>query len=217
MEHLSSHQPCLQRIKCSPSLSNGNISKHSINKPAFVYIFRSTTVSFIWQFSTPTKWHFAAHMGQLMRDTIDTFGRATGCSELWPQCPLTSAALMNLNAKDGASLGTYWSLNQFYNFSVFYKFRNLLKLPPGYSEPIWQILNEKWISVSREVVEYPVRWFNVIIILCVNTVEFTTVWFLLVGEVWASMRKEIWIRAKSFLRRKMTVLCFTLFRYARKM
>lgn len=107
MEHLSSFPPCLLRTKWFASFQRWAHFSHSINKPAFVYICRSTTVSFIWQFSTPTKWHFAAHMGQLMRDTIDTFGRATGCSELWPQCPLTSAALMNLNAKDSASLGTY--------------------------------------------------------------------------------------------------------------
>lgn len=60
---------------------------------------RSTTLSFVWQYSTPTKWHFAAHMGQLMRDTIDSFGRAAGCSELWPQCPFSSQILMQLNSK----------------------------------------------------------------------------------------------------------------------
>lgn len=63
------------------------------------FFYRSTTLSFVWQYSTPTKWHFAAHMGQLMRDTIDTFGRATGCSELWPQCPFSSQILLQLSKK----------------------------------------------------------------------------------------------------------------------
>lgn len=79
-------------------------------KIKFVFIFRfyrSTTLSFVWQYSTPTKWHFAAHMGQLMRDTIDTFGRATGCSELWPQCPFSSAALLQLNKKEAGSFTGY--------------------------------------------------------------------------------------------------------------
>lgn len=73
----------------------------------FLFFHRSTTLSFVWQYSTPTKWHFAAHMGQLMRDTIDSFGRATGCSELWPQCPFNSATLLQLNKKDAGSLSGY--------------------------------------------------------------------------------------------------------------
>lgn len=75
---------------------------------SWIFIFiprRSTTLSFVWQYSTPTKWHFAAHMGQLMRDTIDSFGRATGCSELWPQCPFNAATLLQINKKDAGISG----------------------------------------------------------------------------------------------------------------
>lgn len=68
----------------------------------FFSSYRSTTLSFVWQYSSPTKWHFAAHMGQLMRDTIDSFGRSTGCSELWPQCPFNSVTLLQLNKKDAS-------------------------------------------------------------------------------------------------------------------
>lgn len=60
--------------------------------------FRSTTLSLAMAV-TPTRWHFAAHMGQLLRYTGDTLFGPTGCSELWPTCPYSSKKLLHLSSK----------------------------------------------------------------------------------------------------------------------
>lgn len=60
--------------------------------------FRSTTLTLAMAI-TPTRWHFAAHMGQLLRYTGDSLTGPTGCSQLWPQCPFSSQKLMRLSSK----------------------------------------------------------------------------------------------------------------------
>lgn len=47
----------------------------------------------------PTRWHFAAHMGQLLRHSGDSLTTAGGCSQLWPQCPYSTQKLMKLSGK----------------------------------------------------------------------------------------------------------------------
>lgn len=59
---------------------------------------RSTTLTLAMAI-TPTRWHFAAHMGQLLRYTGDSLTGPTGCSQLWPQCPFSSQKLMRLSSK----------------------------------------------------------------------------------------------------------------------
>ncbi|XP_031623398.1 uncharacterized protein LOC116340836 [Contarinia nasturtii] len=98
-------EACLPKLLCEIAAKPSNVITEK--EQNLLDLIRSTTLSFVWQYSTPTKWHFAAHMGQLMRDTIDSFGRAAGCSELWPQCPFNSATLLQLNKKDGGSLSGY--------------------------------------------------------------------------------------------------------------
>lgn len=64
----------------------------------YVSCFRSTTLSLAMAI-TPTRWHFAAHMGQLLRYTGDSMTGPTGCSQLWPKCPFSSQKLMRLSSK----------------------------------------------------------------------------------------------------------------------
>ncbi|XP_058461413.1 uncharacterized protein LOC131436611 isoform X1 [Malaya genurostris] len=56
----------------------------------------STTLSLTMAVS-PTKWHFAAHMGQLLRDAGDSLVTPMGCSHLWPSCPYSSKKLLKLS------------------------------------------------------------------------------------------------------------------------
>lgn len=47
----------------------------------------------------PSKWYFAAHMGELMRHTGDNLSGPMGCANLWPNCPISSKKLMKLSYK----------------------------------------------------------------------------------------------------------------------
>lgn len=49
--------------------------------------------------ATPTKWHFAAHMGQLLRSGGESLVSVTGCAQLWPNCPFSTSKLMQMSGK----------------------------------------------------------------------------------------------------------------------
>lgn len=84
---------------CSITFHNGSVCWW-YNSMKCCVIRRSTTLSLVWHHSSPTRWHFAAHMGQLMRDSVDAFGGPMGCAELWPQCPFSSQLLLQLSKRN---------------------------------------------------------------------------------------------------------------------
>lgn len=47
----------------------------------------------------PTRWHFAAHMGQLLRHPGDAMGAPIGCSQLFVKCPYSSQKLLSLSGR----------------------------------------------------------------------------------------------------------------------
>lgn len=59
-------------------------------------LFTSSTTLSLTMAVSPTKWHFAAHMGQLLRDAGDSLVTPMGCSHLWPSCPYSSKKLLKL-------------------------------------------------------------------------------------------------------------------------
>ncbi|XP_037939170.1 uncharacterized protein LOC119672239 [Teleopsis dalmanni] len=61
-------------------------------------LIRSSTMSLTMN-GAPSKWHFAAHMGELLRYTGDNLSGPMGCANLWPNCPISSKKLMQLSYK----------------------------------------------------------------------------------------------------------------------
>ncbi|XP_065360213.1 uncharacterized protein geko [Calliphora vicina] len=61
-------------------------------------LIRSSSMSLAMN-GAPSKWHFAAHMGELLRYTGDELSGPMGCANLWPNCPISSKKLMKLSYK----------------------------------------------------------------------------------------------------------------------
>lgn len=61
-------------------------------------LIRSPTMPWMMNMP-PSKWYFAAHMGELMRHTGDNLNGPMACANLWPNCPISSKKLMKLSYK----------------------------------------------------------------------------------------------------------------------
>lgn len=64
----------------------------------FFQLCRSPTMPWMMNMP-PSKWYFAAHMGELLRHTGDNMSGPMGCANLWPNCPISSKKLMKLSYK----------------------------------------------------------------------------------------------------------------------
>ncbi|XP_035907424.1 uncharacterized protein LOC118510100 [Anopheles stephensi] len=89
----SLREACLPKLLCEMA-AKPNYSLN-VRERDLLSLIRSTTLSLTMAVS-PTKWHFAAHMGQLLRDAGDALVTPIGCSHLWPSCPYSSKKLLKL-------------------------------------------------------------------------------------------------------------------------
>ncbi|XP_055626081.1 uncharacterized protein LOC129768442 [Toxorhynchites rutilus septentrionalis] len=89
----SLREACLPKLLCEMA-AKPNYSLN-VRERDLLSLIRSTTLSLTMAVS-PTKWHFAAHMGQLLRDAGDSLITPMGCSHLWPSCPYSSKKLLKL-------------------------------------------------------------------------------------------------------------------------
>ncbi|XP_049545433.1 uncharacterized protein LOC125957068 [Anopheles darlingi] len=89
----SLREACLPKLLCEMA-AKPNYSLN-VRERDLLSLMRSTTLSLTMAMS-PTKWHFAAHMGQLLRDAGDALVTPIGCSHLWPSCPYSSKKLLKL-------------------------------------------------------------------------------------------------------------------------
>ncbi|XP_035793295.1 uncharacterized protein LOC118467192 isoform X2 [Anopheles albimanus] len=89
----SLREACLPKLLCEMA-AKPNYSLNARERD-LLSLMRSTTLSLTMAMS-PTKWHFAAHMGQLLRDAGDALVTPIGCSHLWPSCPYSSKKLLKL-------------------------------------------------------------------------------------------------------------------------
>lgn len=89
----SLREACLPKLLCEMA-AKPNYSL-TVRERDLLSLIRSTTLSLTMAVS-PTKWHFAAHMGQLLRDAGDSLITPMGCSHLWPSCPYSSKKLLKL-------------------------------------------------------------------------------------------------------------------------
>ncbi|KAJ6635271.1 hypothetical protein Bhyg_13856 [Pseudolycoriella hygida] len=87
---------CLPKMLCEIAAK----PRTSLNdkEKTLLDLLTKTTLSTSW-YASPSKWHYASHMGQLMRYTGDAMNGPMGCSQLWPQCPFSSKRLLQLSAK----------------------------------------------------------------------------------------------------------------------
>ncbi|XP_058461414.1 uncharacterized protein LOC131436611 isoform X2 [Malaya genurostris] len=90
----SLREACLPKLLCEMA-AKPNYSLN-VRERDLLSLIRSTTLSLTMAVS-PTKWHFAAHMGQLLRDAGDSLVTPMGCSHLWPSCPYSSKKLLKLS------------------------------------------------------------------------------------------------------------------------
>lgn len=105
-----SNEPGPQSLKLSANMRNSCLPKMlceiaakprtalSDKEKTLLDLLTSTTLSSSW-YAAPSKWHYASHMGQLMRYTGDSMSGPIGCSQLWPQCPFSSKRLLQLSTK----------------------------------------------------------------------------------------------------------------------
>lgn len=89
-------ESCLPKMLCEMA----SRAEHTLSdkERELLQLIRSTTMSLAMN-SPPTKWHFAAHMGELMRYSGDSLSGPIGCANLWPECPFSSKKLMKLTYK----------------------------------------------------------------------------------------------------------------------
>ncbi|XP_075161755.1 geko [Haematobia irritans] len=87
---------CLPKMLCEmaakPEYTLSEKEKDLMN------LIRSSSMSLAMN-GAPSKWHFAAHMGELLRYTGDNLSGPMGCANLWPNCPISSKKLMKLSYK----------------------------------------------------------------------------------------------------------------------
>ncbi|XP_055696743.1 uncharacterized protein LOC129797897 [Phlebotomus papatasi] len=88
-------ESCLPKMLCEMAARPSyNLSDRERD---LLTLIKSTTLTLAMAVA-PTRWHFAAHMGQLLRSG-DSLSGTIGCSQLWPQCPFSSQKLMQLSSK----------------------------------------------------------------------------------------------------------------------
>ncbi|XP_055696571.1 uncharacterized protein LOC129797757 [Lutzomyia longipalpis] len=88
-------ESCLPKMLCEMAARPSyNLSDRERD---LLTLIKSTTLTLAMAVA-PTRWHFAAHMGQLLRSG-DSLSGTIGCSQLWPNCPFSSQKLMQLSSK----------------------------------------------------------------------------------------------------------------------
>ncbi|XP_002042565.2 uncharacterized protein LOC6618292 [Drosophila sechellia] len=89
-------ESCLPKMLCE--LASKPDYQLSEKERELLRLIRSPTMPWIMNMP-PSKWYFAAHMGELMRHTGDNLSGPMGCANLWPNCPISSKKLMKLSYK----------------------------------------------------------------------------------------------------------------------
>ncbi|CAD7082770.1 unnamed protein product [Hermetia illucens] len=89
-------ESCLPKMLCE--MASRPEYTLSDREKELLQLLKSTTMSLTMN-GPPTKWHFAAHMGELMKYTGDANSGPIGCASLWSQCPFSSKKLMKLTYK----------------------------------------------------------------------------------------------------------------------
>jgi len=87
-------EACLPKLLCEMASRPWN--SLTDKERDLLNLIKSTTMSLSVALS-PTRWHFAAHMGQLLRSSDG--GATFGCSQLWPTCPFSSKKLLSISTK----------------------------------------------------------------------------------------------------------------------
>ncbi|XP_055856964.1 uncharacterized protein LOC129919891 [Episyrphus balteatus] len=87
---------CLPKMLCEMASKPEYVL--SEKEKDLLHMIRSSTMSLAMN-SPPSKWHFAAHMGELLKHTADNLSGPMGCANLWPHCPISSKKLMKLSYK----------------------------------------------------------------------------------------------------------------------
>ncbi|KAL7732941.1 hypothetical protein ACLKA6_002755 [Drosophila palustris] len=89
-------ESCLPKMLCE--LAAKPEYQLSEKERELLRLIRSPTMP--WMMNVPpSKWYFAAHMGELMRHTSDNLNGPMACANLWPNCPISSKKLMKLSYK----------------------------------------------------------------------------------------------------------------------
>ncbi|XP_017072258.1 uncharacterized protein LOC108108664 [Drosophila eugracilis] len=89
-------ESCLPKMLCE--LASKPEYQLSEKERELLRLIRSPTMPWMMNMP-PSKWYFAAHMGELMRHTGDNLSGPMGCANLWPNCPISSKKLMKLSYK----------------------------------------------------------------------------------------------------------------------
>ncbi|XP_060655813.1 uncharacterized protein LOC132791049 isoform X1 [Drosophila nasuta] len=89
-------ESCLPKMLCE--LAAKPEYELSEKERELLRLIRSPTMPWMMNMP-PSKWYFAAHMGELMRHTADNLHGPMGCANLWPNCPISSKKLMKLSYK----------------------------------------------------------------------------------------------------------------------
>ncbi|XP_068149651.1 uncharacterized protein geko [Drosophila tropicalis] len=89
-------ESCLPKMLCE--LASKPEYQLSEKERELLRLIRSPTMPWMMNMP-PSKWYFAAHMGELMRYTGDNLSGPMGCANLWPNCPISSKKLMKLSYK----------------------------------------------------------------------------------------------------------------------
>ncbi|XP_030372504.1 uncharacterized protein LOC115622636 [Scaptodrosophila lebanonensis] len=89
-------ESCLPKMLCE--LASKPEYMLSEKEKELLRLIRSPTMPWMMNMP-PSKWYFAAHMGELMRFTGDGLSGPMGCANLWPNCPISSKKLMKLSYK----------------------------------------------------------------------------------------------------------------------
>ncbi|KAH8411103.1 hypothetical protein KR222_003446 [Zaprionus bogoriensis] len=89
-------ESCLPKMLCELAAK----PEYQLNEKEreLLRLIRSPTMPWMMNMP-PSKWYFAAHMGELMRHTGDSLSGPMGCANLWPNCPISSKKLMKLSYK----------------------------------------------------------------------------------------------------------------------
>ncbi|KAH8373445.1 hypothetical protein KR009_007293 [Drosophila setifemur] len=89
-------EACLPKMLCE--LASKPDYQLSEKERELLRLIRSPTMPWMMNMP-PSKWYFAAHMGELMRHTGDNLSGPMGCANLWPNCPISSKKLLKLSYK----------------------------------------------------------------------------------------------------------------------
>ncbi|KAL5293049.1 hypothetical protein ACFFRR_011675 [Megaselia abdita] len=90
-------EACLSKILCEMASKPDN--SVSLKWRNLLKLLKSSTLASASN-NPPNKYYFAAHMGELLKYTGEVIGGpASGCSNLWPNCPISSDKLDKLSYK----------------------------------------------------------------------------------------------------------------------